>query len=205
MGWRARPDPQDVRFSLTTVAALAQAVPEALNITGITPYSFRRMTGTPEDDMTVQISSFQTTYSTDVLDRMRKTSLASDRAESLWKGAKYFHTQMRNELDKCPQDNVLGLLPYVSNHVAYYEKKFGKPRETTFELSNLGIVKIGGDVLPDAWSLDSMTFTQGAQPAGAALTINCISVDGGALTLAITWQDSIVHESIINALASEYL
>ncbi|KAL9586656.1 MAG: hypothetical protein Q9203_003780 [Teloschistes exilis] len=191
-------------LTATAVAALAQAVPQAANITGITPYSFRRMTGTPEVDMTVQISSFQTSYSADVLDRMRKASLASDRAESLWKGAKYFHTQMRNELDKCAQDNVLGLLPYISNHVAYYEKKFGKPRETTFELSNLGVMKIGGDVFPDAWSLDSMTFTQGAQPAGPAISVNCISVDGGALTIAITWQDSIIHESIINALATEY-
>ncbi|MCJ1387584.1 hypothetical protein MMC18_000427 [Xylographa bjoerkii] len=183
------------------VSTLADVLPEAPRFLSMTAYTLRRVTGTSMNDMVNQTSSFATTYPAHILDRIRKASDPAKRVESLWNTAGYFHAQMQDELARCPHDNLVGLLPYVSDHVKYYQKKIGRAREATWELSNLGVFRQTQDSLPGRWRLEVMTFTQGAQPVGSAFAVNCVSVQGGPLTIAITWQDSVVHEDIIDALA----
>ncbi|MCJ1430751.1 hypothetical protein MMC27_000101 [Xylographa pallens] len=187
------------------VSTLAVTLPEEPRFLGWTSYTLRRVTGTSLNDMVNQTSSFETSYPADFLDNIRKASNLAERVESLWKSAGYFHTRMQDELARCPRDNLVGLLPYVSDHVKYYQKKIGKAREATFELSNLGVFKKNQESLPGNWILKNMTFTQGAQPVGPAFAVNCVSVQGGPLTIAITWQDSVVHEDIIEALAHGFV
>ena len=186
------------------VYTLARAVPGATRFQGTTPYSLRRLTDVSMDDIAVQVSSLWTSYPADLLDRTRQLANAAEHAESLWNIAHYFQTQMQNELQKCPSDNIIGLLPYVSDSIKFYQMKFDKARGESFELSNLGIVKVDEESVPRGWGLQGMTFTQGAQPAGAAVTLNCVSVQGGPLTIAITWQESVVQEDIVDALAQEF-
>ncbi|MCJ1281883.1 hypothetical protein MMC26_001206 [Xylographa opegraphella] len=187
------------------VSILAKALPEAPRFLGLTAYTLRRVTGTSMNDMVNQTSGFETSYPKYLLDNIRNVSNEMGRVESLWSTASYFHAQMQDELARCPRDNLVGLLPYVSDHVKYYQKKIGKPREVSWELSNLGVVKkISGSLLGN-WVLEDMTFTQGAQPIGPALAINCVSVQDGPLTIAITWQESVVNEDIIDALAHGFV
>jgi hypothetical protein len=186
------------------VSALADALPEAPRFLGMTPYTLRRVTGTSMNDMVNQTSAFETSYQADFLDRIRKASNAIERIESLWNTARYFHAQMQDELARCPRDNLVGLLPYVSDYVKYYQKKIGKAREATWELSNLGILRTTQESLPGSWRLENMTFTQGAQPVGPAFAVNCVSVQGGPLTMAITWQDSVVPGNIIDILVHDF-
>ena len=186
------------------VSALADALPGAPRFLGMTPYTLRRVTGTSMDEMVNQTSSFETSYLADLLDRIRKASNRKERVESLWNTASYFHVQMQGELARCPRDNLVGLLPYVSDYVKYYQKKICKEREVSWELSNLGVFRTIQESLPESWRLENMIITQGAHPVGPAFAVNCISVQGGPLTIAITWQDSVVHEDIIDALAHNF-
>ncbi|KAL8780062.1 MAG: hypothetical protein Q9213_006652 [Squamulea squamosa] len=188
-------------LTATIVYVLATELPGASKFIGVIPYTLRRVTGTSRDEMVNQSTAFETSYPADILDRLRKASNATDRVRSLWDTARYSHTHMHNELAKCPRDNLVGLLPYVSSHVEFYKKKIGKVREATFEVSNLGLWRPPLASLPKAWELDSMIFTQGAQPVGTAFTVNCVSVQDGSLSLAITWQDSIIQEDIVDAVA----
>ncbi|MCJ1397463.1 hypothetical protein MMC11_000656 [Xylographa trunciseda] len=183
------------------VSTLADALPEAPRFIGTTAYTLRRVTGTSMKDMVNQTSAFETNYSADFLDGIKKNSNPAERVKSFWKTAGYFHAQMQDELARCPRDNLVGLLPYVSDHVKYYQKKIGRAREATWELSNLGVFKTTQGMEPGNWRLEDMTFTQGAQPVGSAFAVNCVSVQGGPLTIAITWQDSVVHEDVIDTLA----
>ncbi|KAL8651126.1 MAG: hypothetical protein Q9226_004845 [Calogaya cf. arnoldii] len=190
--------------SLITAAvasALANEVPTASKMLGLTPYTLRRVTGTSMAEMVNQSTGFETIYPADILDRLRKVSNTIERRDSLWATASYFHTQLQSELAKCPKDNLVGLLPYVIDHVDFYKKKFGKAREATWELSNLGVFKPLPGTSSNTWKLNSMTFTQGAQPLGSALTVNGVSVQDKPLTLAITWQDRVIDERIIDAVA----
>ena len=183
------------------VSALANKFSAASRFVGNTPYTLRRITRTSMDEIVNQTSGFETDYSLDRLDNIRKASNVSKHIENLWDTARYFHTQMQIELAKCPHDNLIGLLPYVTDYIKYYQKKIGKPREVTFELSNLGAFEERRGCLPKDWTLEAMSFSQGAQPVGPAFTANCVGVRDGALTIAITWQESVVQEDVIDGLA----
>lgn len=189
-------------LTASIVSALAYAIPEASRLIGITPYTLRRVTRTSMDEMVNQTSGFETSYEADLLNRIRKSSNDMERRESLWQTASYFHSQMQDELARCPRDNVVGLLPYVSDHINFYRKKIGRAREATWEVSNVGVVKTSQ--VPRSWKLEGMTFTQGAAPVGPAFAVNCASVKGGPLTLAISWQDSIIGEDIIDAVNKSF-
>lgn len=186
------------------VSALANKLPAAQRFVGNTPYTLRRITGTSMDEMVNQTSGFETHYSTDMLDNIRKASNVPEHIESLWDTARSLRTQMQAELARCPHDNLICLLPYVADDVQYYRKKIGKPREVTFELSNLGAFEGARGSLPKDWALETMTFTQGAQPVGPAFTVNCVSVSGGALTIAITWQESVIGEDVVEGLVGAF-
>ena len=190
-------------LTAVVVTALARALPEATTFHGTTPYTLRRVTGTSMNEMVNQSSAFNTDYPTDLLDRIRKASTAAERAERLWRTADYFHAQMQDELRRCPQDNLVGLLPYVSDYVNFYRKKIGRAREGTFEVSNLGVFKMNSDTMTGSWRPKSMTFTEGAQPVGTAFSVTCVSVEDGPLTMAITWQDSVIEEGIVDVLAHD--
>ncbi|KAL8753813.1 MAG: hypothetical protein Q9199_004782 [Rusavskia elegans] len=192
-------------LTASIASALANELPAASGFLGLTPYTLRRVTGTSMAEMVNQSTAFETIYAADILDRIRKASDAAERLDSLWATAGYFHTQMQSEFVKCPKDNLVGLLPYVIDHVDYYKKKFGKAREVTWELSNLGVFKASPGPSSKTWKLNSMIFTQGAMPLGAAFTVNCVSVQGKSLTLAITWQDQVVDEDLIDAVAQGFM
>lgn len=188
-------------LTASLVSTLANALPEAPQFLGNTAYTLRRVTGISMDEMVNQSSAFPTSYPADVLNRVRTASDSTARVESLWDFAIFFHRQLQDEIARCPKDNLIGLLPYVFDHIEYHHKKFGRAREATLDVSNLGVLKTAQESSPENWKLESMTFTQGAQPLGSAFAANCVSVQDGPLTIALTWQDSVVDESIIDALA----
>ena len=188
-------------ITAAVVTTLAKALPEAPSFFGITPYTLRRVTGTSMDEMVNQSTVFETSYPADLLDGVRKASTATEQVETLWTTASYFHAQLKSEIARCPHDNLIGLLPYLSDYVEFYQKQFGKARAVTFELSNLGAHGMPQEALPGIGRLEDMTFTQGAQPVGAAITLNAVSIEGGPLNIAITWQESVVHEGIVDTLA----
>lgn len=138
------------------------------------------------DEMVVQTSAIKSTYS-------------STPTENLWHTARLVKTSLRDELSRCPKDNLLGLLRYLSNSTDYYRSKFGQARDVTFELSNLGVFDAGDG--KGEWEMESMTFTQGAAPLGPAFAVNAATVRGGILTLSITWQDGVVGEDVVDAVA----
>lgn len=199
-------------ITATLVFTLANTLPEATGFAGITPYTLRRVTGTSMDEMVNQSSGLLTEYSAESLTRLRRRKASSstekEAVENLWEAASYHYRNLQDELTKCPHDNLIGLLPYVADHVDYYRKKFHKPRETTWEVSNLGVFNIDHNQdlpPPQGWRLQSMTFTQGAQPLGSAFSVNCVTVKGGPLTIALTWQESIVDENLIDTLAHAFI
>ncbi|KAL8952927.1 MAG: hypothetical protein Q9222_001186 [Ikaeria aurantiellina] len=185
-------------LTAAVVSTLAIALPDASSFTGITPYTLRTFTGTSMGEMANQISTLETEYPPDLLHAIRTASTPALQTEIIWRTAHQSHRQMRDELARCPRDTVIGLLPYISDPVNFYRKKFGRPREATFEVSNLRVVSEAGT--SDNWDLESMTFTQGAQPVAAAFSVNSVSVKDGPLRLTVTWQDGVVEERIIDAV-----
>lgn len=190
-----------------------------LALKGITPYSLRRASGTSNDEIANQISAFSTDYPAALLARIRaalsspssspsSSSSTPDKAifvQVMWEIARTLHAQMQTELATCPRDNVVGLLPYISDYLAFYTKKFGGKREASFEVSNLGAFEGLGEGQGQrnanpGWKLQDLIFTQGAAPTGPAININVVGIRGGPLTVAVGWQEGVVREAVVQAL-----
>ena len=176
------PDPRGETEKGTEVNA------PALALRGITPYSLRRASGTSNDEIANQISAFSTDYPAALLARIRAASSSPSIPQKahlidlLWEISRTHHAQTQTELAQCPRDNVVGLLPYISDYLDFYKKKIGREREASFEVSNLGVFDAGvegggaswgnekmdeGDRAPQ-WKLENLLFTQGAAPVGPA-------------------------------------
>ncbi|KAG7004248.1 hypothetical protein G7Y79_00026g058320 [Physcia stellaris] len=208
------PDPGGETENRTEVNA------PSLALKGITPYSLRRASGTSNDEIANQISAFSTDYPAELLTRIRAASSSPSPSipqkaqftQLLWEISRTHHAQTQTELAKCPRDNVVGLLPYISDYLDFYKRKFGRgrEREASFEVSNLGAFE-GGEWEGEgkreeekhpapAWNLESLLFTQGAAPVGPAVSVNVVSVRGGPLTVAVGWQEGVVGESVAEGL-----
>ena len=183
----------------SVVCSLSDALPSANAFRSITPYTLRgRATETSKDEMCNQTSAFTTNFPGKILQAFREKTpnYLAQHAEDIWSVARHVQTQQQAELEKCPRDNLVGLLSYVSDPINFYRSKFGKAREATFEVSNLGPIDFGytpGSV----WDVRAVTFSQGAQPVGPAFSVNCASVKGKGLTITVAWQEGVVEEAVI--------
>jgi hypothetical protein len=82
----------------------------------------------------------------------------------------------------------------------------GKPREATWEVSNIGVIDGGPEQRQEAtegWKIQRSIMSQGATVAGAAVSINAAGVAGGEIGIALGWQDGIVETEIVHGLAAD--
>ena len=92
------------------------------------------------------------------------------------------------------RNQPIGLIKYVRDMRAWTLGSIGKRRGYSYELSNV----MSFDPAPEAgiegsqrdskWKLEELTFSQPANLSGAALSFNVISLKGGPMVIALTWQ-----------------
>jgi len=189
-------------ITASLVNSLSMALPDADAFVGATAYTLRRVSGTAFNVMGNETSGLETAYDGSILRNIR--SLYAEGTDSsimraLWEVAKLHEVGLKSELARCPNNNLVGLLPYVTDYHEFYRKKLGRKREHTFEVSNLGVVGPRGNPTGQ-WALERAIFAQGAAVVGAALALNCASVLGGSLNITITWQEHIVDEELVEKL-----
>jgi Alcohol acetyltransferase len=111
--------------------------------------------------------------------------------ESSWEGIRsqgkklaHVATNMNNQ--------AIGLLRYVSDFCSWMQSQIGRPRDCSWELSNLGSVASTGTVAAnqtdDCVRMERVVFSQPASPLGAPLTFSAVSVKDGELIICIGWQ-----------------
>ncbi|KAI9765350.1 MAG: hypothetical protein M1840_007430 [Geoglossum simile] len=167
-----------------------------------TPYSMRKFVGTPASEMTNQVSMFNIDYDSYFIANITRNTPDT---ELIWEIARHMRDTMKEEMARAPTNNVVGMLPYVSDYHGFFRKKLGK-HNGTFEISNLGVFKGNtGEQAPrdGEWKIERMVFSQSAMAVGAAMGFNCVSIENGPLMISITWLDGIVEDSQLEALASK--
>ena len=89
-------------------------------------------------------------------------------------------------------DQPIGLLRYLHKFRPYLLGKLGKPREESYEVSNLGnmstVTDASLDEKPARWQIERTIFSQPANFTGCAINFNFVSTAGSGLALTITWQ-----------------
>ncbi|KAL3467927.1 hypothetical protein BJX64DRAFT_246502, partial [Aspergillus heterothallicus] len=113
-------------------------------------------------------------------------------SEEMWTSAR----AITHNLAACAmrlQDQPIGLLRYAPSIRRWTVEKIGKRRDTSFEVSNL--LAYGGHNIGEEGrgargrvSVSKMVFAQPGNALSAPLVFNVVSVRGGSLVIAVTWQ-----------------
>lgn len=193
-----------------SVASFATHVPEASCFSSATPFSLRHLTGlSTTDDFGVQVSSLSSIYGSEIVASLRETQSPEELTSKIWHIASKFKKDMSAEISTLPNDNQVGMIPYISNMESLWTGKFGKARESTYEISNVGALKpkSGESVsVGDAggnWKIERVVFTQSGMGTGAALGINVASVVGGELAVSFTWLRGDIEDILVGRVLGD--
>ena len=196
-----------MRVSLTGVlhglicASLARSLCDAPAFRAVTPYSLRAFTHASLQDIVNHICYMTKYIPRDWLQDLRASARQSlQEHDQIMKLAREFNSDMAAEMLRFPRGSAWASLDRVEDLEAYCRDQEGKQRDYTYELSNLGSQ---ASLNCSSIALDRLIFTQCGMVAGPAIGLNCVSVQGGAFTIAITWQHGIVDVSLVESLAHD--
>jgi hypothetical protein len=106
--------------------------------------------------------------------------------DTMWETA----SSMTKNIAECAvtlQDQAIGLLRYIPSIRNWTLGKIGSLRDSSYEVSNLLVFDGRGD--ENQCTITKMVFAQPANPPSAPLVFNLVSVQGGSLMCAVTWQE----------------
>ena len=111
-----------------------------------------------------------------------------------WEEARRVRATIENELNKEGKDSVVGLLRFAGDLHDYFKKKIGKPREESFEFSNIGAFKSGQEEQKNgSWEIGRVLFSQSADVVGAAFETSLVTGGDGCLNIGFSWLEGIVE------------
>lgn len=123
--------------------------------------------------------------------------------EVIWPLAATWRDEMKAKVATLPNDDVVGMMHYITDFRKRWLDKLGKARDATWDLSNVGTIRghsLDGD---GPWSIQRSLFTQPVLVAGAAVGVNVAGVDGGPVNLVLSWQETMVEEVILHEVAKD--
>lgn len=126
----------------------------------------------------------------------------------IWAAAAQGRAALGEKLKSLPDDDVAGLMPMISDMFKFFNDKDGKPREASFEVSNVGVLAAATPADADeggrrGWVIERAMFTNSASVTGAAMSANMASVAGGGLTVALVRGEGVVEADLMEDVADE--
>ncbi|KAJ1333989.1 phenolphthiocerol/phthiocerol/phthiodiolone dimycocerosyl transferase [Microdochium nivale] len=144
----------------------------------------------------------------------------------IWSIARESSAALRDKVRQLPQDDKVALMTWISDWRGFLVAKFGKSRNDTFEVSNLGSMSVrqaaatngsrsgssdgGGGHDDDSprrqqqlWCIDRAVFSQGANPIGAAFALNVAGVKDCGVWITVSWQEGTVETSLMEGVVGD--
>lgn len=200
---------------ILVLASFARQVPEevASSFSGETPISLLPWAKLP-DGVDMDLSRVLTDLNTGTKRVWEAATVAGIRSklhqadthaeeELIWPLAATWRNEIKNKVATLPNDDVVGMMRYIPDFNRRWLDKLGKARDATWDLSNIGTIQgrtADGEKL---WSIQRSFFTQPVLVAGAAVGVNVAGVDGGPVNLVLSWQETIVEETIANGVVED--
>ncbi|KAI1116883.1 hypothetical protein F5Y14DRAFT_405628 [Nemania sp. NC0429] len=143
------------------------------------------------------------------LDEHGARRVADDAA--VWAFARDMTARLRAKAASLPRDDIVALSGLVGDWHEFFRGKFGKARDASWELSNLGSLgaadaggsEEGKEKEGGGWFIDGAVFTQGGNPTSAALNVNVAGVAGHGICVTGSWQEGIVDAGLVEAVAGD--
>lgn len=118
-----------------------------------------------------------------------------------WKTAQRVKAQLANEIKRKGADNPFALLRYVSNMHEYLVEKMGKPRDSSMEVSNIGVFRprstgthdTSGKATNTKWTLGRMLFSQSPNITGAQVCVSVVTGGDGCMVINFDWPEEILQ------------
>ncbi|KAK9239608.1 hypothetical protein V1525DRAFT_397906 [Lipomyces kononenkoae] len=202
----------DAKLTSTVHQLIARAFDKVLNkpdinqFVSVTPIDMRRAISASSDLMGNFITARYTTHP--------RPDSSLPFSEESWQQARS-GTRNLAECAATLQDQPIGLLRYVSKIHKWTSSKLGQDRDSSFEVSNIGV--FDADAIQsdgDATRLVKIIFSQPGHVLAAPICFNFVSVKGGSLVYTVTWQvgalgvsgddEDQFAEDICSALSAEF-
>lgn len=137
--------------------------------------------------------------------------------EKIWANARESGSKIATAASTLKNQPV-GLLHYVSAFRKWFYGQLGKPRDASYEISNLGSFDPANTYAKysesestatlktmNSWDIDTMFFSQPANVTGAALCYSVVSRKLGDLVICESWQSGVLGVSDETAFAKSVL
>jgi hypothetical protein len=140
--------------------------------------------------------------------RLKSVAAAPEQAEAeIWAVAAFVKADLQARLRVLPRNDGIGLLPYVGDWRQRWLRMVGQPRKILWEVSNLGShsgqpTLTEGDE-PASCEIKSSVLTQSANVGGPAFSVNISSIKDGALSITLSWQESVVENDLMDAVEQD--
>lgn len=79
---------------------------------------------------------------------------------------------------------------------AFFLGRVGKERGTSFDVSNLGIMKIEAQE-KESWKMGKVVFSRSAFVSGSAIAAGIVTGADGCLTIGVCWQEGVVDRGVV--------
>ncbi|KAL2825552.1 hypothetical protein BJY01DRAFT_154776 [Aspergillus pseudoustus] len=180
------------------VRALGNALPnEAItNFVSGTAVDMRASIGAPAGEWGLYVTGHYQVHPRPALEDDEQARAKGNRrsalSEETWSSAQ----DLTRNLAACGmrlQDQAIGLLRYAPSIRGWTLGKIGGRRDTSYEVSNL-LAFDGGAIMDQDGGearrcrVGKMVFVQPGNPLSAPLVFNVVSVKGGSLVIAVSWQ-----------------
>ncbi|KAL1306950.1 hypothetical protein AAFC00_005588 [Neodothiora populina] len=180
------------------VRALSQGIPAetAGSFVSGTAVDLRRHAASlSDDDMAVCASVYFELFARADVNAWTGWAAAADDA-SIWVASRATTEGLARRAESLV-DQPVGLLAYLRNFYPWMKDQVGKPRDSSYELSNL--LSFSPRAEPQStsttsprdtedWTLSSVLFSQPANAVGSGLNFNVVTLKGGDMVLMLTWQ-----------------
>ncbi|PKS06765.1 hypothetical protein jhhlp_006839 [Lomentospora prolificans] len=124
--------------------------------------------------------------------------------DMIWELAAHVKKELKDKTQSLPANDIMGLLKWVPDWHERMRKMDGKPRETTWEVSNVGVIGDKDDSAEGNVKISRQVFTQSAILTGAAM---CASVAGskssGTVTIGLTWQEGVIDAKMVEGIKAD--
>lgn len=86
----------------------------------------------------------------------------------------------------------------------FFLKKIGTDRGSSFDVSNLGGLGLGGTEMDreneNGWKMGRMVFSRSAFVAGSAFSTGLVTGPDGCLVFGFVWQEEVVERGLIEGV-----
>lgn len=172
---------------------------------GLAKYMQGSVDAALRDTLRVLVGDHSHDFSAEDTSAMRAAVRSGGGLDDLvWKTAARVRAELVEQAQhkRMTHNNIIAMLKYVSDWRQFHNARDGTARTHSWMVSNVGALeeRARGST-QKTQQVTRVMFSNGALVTSAAVGINVASAPGGHLTAALSWQEGVVGEDLVDGLA----